>query len=403
MDRINTNELRPGMILGMNVYSSNGRLLLEEGVEIGESSLRILNIWGVLEVCVRTRREADACEERACPFLAIAEEYVAQKFALHGVKHPELQELLRQCVLDYQRRMTEGWRPFAFNFVDAPFEPTPPSLEALTTTDKDLASLPDVYFQIDKALKDPACTSARLADIISKDTGMSAKLLRLVNSSALGQSRKVDTLSRGVVILGIKEISLLALGVSIMSKFDKVSSQQLPMKAFWRHSLSCGVMARLLAVQLQRRDAERFFIAGMLHDIGRLAMLKLAPMATARAIRVAYEQRISLQEAELRVFGYDHCLVAQKLMELWKFPDTLTNLIAYHHTPSQSNAVQEVAILHVANEMVIALEYGHSGQHYCMGFEQAAWISMNLSPSVFAVLISQAQRQIDDIITTFLG
>lgn len=405
MKNITIDQIRPGMVLASEVRSSKGRWLLDQGLTLEDNHLRILNMWGVTEVCVEDETADSPCARDAA-LLETAEGLVRARFGECVIQDAPTSELRRQCVLLCADRLAEGWRPQPL-----PAEPETggelrepvPSLESLTSDDDLLATLPDIYLQINTALEDPACTAARLADIISKDTGMSAKLLRLVNSPALGRGQKVDTLSRGVVLLGLKELSQLALGLSVMTAFKDVPDGLFPVAEFWKHSLACGVLAGLLALRLGRRELERFFVAGLLHDVGRLVMLRRAPGAVVQATRMAGQRRMPLREAERAVFGFDHCRVAERLMHRWGLPETLTGIIVAHHDPLQWEKPQDAAVLSVANDMAIALEFGCSGQHVFTGLESGAWELLGLPVGVQGAVIAQARRQLNDIVTTFLG
>ncbi len=404
MQQVNVKEIKPGMTLAREVCGSNGRMLLGKGVTLEDKHLRILNMWGVSEIYI----EGDEAEAalNLDDFLPAAEEYVTARFAVSEPYPPHLAELRRQCVLHFAQRLADGWIPESKPCYAPPEAQSPgriPTLQELVSDEGGLVSLPDVFHRINEALQLPACTANHLADIISKDSGLSAKLLRLVNSPALSPGRSVDSLTRGVVLLGIREVSQLALSVTVISTFEGQALQGFPMVEFWKHSLACAVFARILAARLNLPDPERFFVAGMLHDIGRLVLLKLAPQATGEVFRRAYEQRIPTWEAEKDLFGYTHCDVAHDLMDRWRLPTTLVSVIAGHHSPEQSETPLESAIVAVADALTIALGYGNNGQPFFTGLDDSSWNLLQCNPSVLAVVIGQAQRQLEDIYTAFLG
>lgn len=405
MQQVNIKEVKPGMVLAREVCGTDGRMLLGKGVSLEDKHLRILNMWGVSEIFIldgETEKEEPQLQDA---HLLAAEELVASRFAVPEPYAPHLAELRRQCVLHYAQRFAQGWSPenTSCYALPAPLPARIPTLEELRSDVSGLVSLPDVYHRINQALELPTCTASHLADIIAKDSGLSARLLRLVNSPALGTGRSVDSLARGVVILGIKEVSQLALGIAVISTFEGQALQGFPMVEFWKHSLGSAIFARLLAVRLEHSDPERFFVAGMLHDIGRLVLLKVAPKAMGRVFQIACEQRVSIWTAEQEVFGYTHHDVAQTLMQHWRLPSTLTSLIIGHHAPEQAESPQAAAIVAVADALTIALGYGNNGQPYFTGLNGAAWDLLELPPSVLAVIIGQAQRQLEDIFTAFLG
>jgi HD-like signal output (HDOD) protein len=403
------------MLLGKDVHGSNGRLLLREGQVVEERHLRILNIWGVTEVFVRYEGCPDPSSECGDdPLLARAKEAVAARFAVPRPLEPPLAELERQCVLEAAAQLLKeqgakpprgpGSPPPAPSDLGPSRAPGPgPDIEALPGTDSGLASLPDIHQRIATALDDPACTAGMLAGIISKDPGLSARILRLVNSPAQGLARKVDTLTRAVVVLGVREVSQLALGMSVFGLFGNLRSDFFPIRDFWRHSLVCGVFARLLAARMGRKDVERFFVAGMLHDVGRLVMLRLAPEHLGEAVRQAGERRIALVEAERDVFGYTHCDVAARLLERWLLPESLTELVSWHHAPLESRLPKDASVIHVADALALAFGLGNGGQALFTGLSPEAWALLGQPESVIAASAAQARRQLDDIEAVFSG
>ncbi len=406
MQQVNIKEVKPGMVLAQEVCGSNGRMLLGKGVTIEDKHLRIMNMWGVSEIFIHNGPEDPGEPQIDAAHLLAAEERVASRFVLENPEQEPLPELRKQCVSNYAQRFSQNWSPASW--LNYPPQDTLkgchiPTLTELTSIECGLVSLPDIFYRINDALDSPSCTASHLADIISKDSGLSARLLRLVNSPALNPGRTVDSLARGVVILGMKEISQLALGVTVLASFKNQALHHFPMVEFWKHSLSCAVFARLLAIRLENKNSELFFLAGLLHDVGRLLLLHLAPQAAGLALSKAHEERIPSWAAEQAVFGYNHSDVAKTLMERWRLPASLVQLIAGHHAPKESQEPQGSAVLTVADAMSNALEYGTNGQYYFTGMAEGAWELLQCSPSVLAVIIGQAQRQLEDIYTAFLG
>lgn len=408
MKRLNVHDIHPGLTLAEDVRGANGQLVLFRDVILEEKHIRVLNMWGVTEVLVQetSGQATDEPQQIDNPSRAAAEERVNRRFFVSDPTEDPIPELREQCVANFEKRFARGWtptpqpKPHAGKLTSAP---SGLGLDRLTSDDSGLVSLPDIYFRVSQALDDPACTAARLADLISKDSSMSARLLKLVNSPAMGQGQKVDSLSRGVVLVGVKELSQLALGISVMSSFKGLALEQFPVVEFWKHSLACGVLARLLAMRLGLPEVERFFVSGMLHDLGRLVMIKLAPRDVDAVIALTRQRKAPLWSMEREFFGFDHCQVAAALMERWRIPASLAEIIATHHAPTLSGDPVGAAIVNTADALAIALEYGFSGQHHFTGLAPGAWKLLGQPPSVVPVVIAQANRQLDDIYAIFLG
>ncbi|WP_027185399.1 HDOD domain-containing protein [Desulfovibrio inopinatus] len=401
--QINVTDIHCGMVLSHDVYSMKGRLLLKSGVTIDESHLRILNMWGVSSVSIHK----ESCLQFDMGTINPMQECIDHRFAVPNMSHEPYEELRRQAGIGLMHHVENGWTPQAFpKYVERTGNvERGPDINTVVTLGEDLYSLPDIYFEVEKALHDPTCTANRLADIISKDTGLTARLLRLANSASMGIGRNIDSLSRAVVLLGINEIGRLALGGALVRTFHGAFSEFLSFKAFWQHSLSCGVLARLLALHLQRKNIEMYFIAGMLHDVGRLVMVKVAAQRVRLAAQLAFQKAIPLYLAEHDVFGFDHCAVGNALLSRWNVPGSLVELVRFHHAPYEAPdvTVQDAAILSVANAISTALGYGFSGEYLFTGLAEGAWEALGIRPGVIASVVMQARRQLDDIYTSFLG
>lgn len=405
MKMVNIADVGPGAVLAQDVLGLNGRLLARKGTTLDSNQIRVFSMWGVTEVQVSepgpAASSADAvdtqCLERARRF---AETFLA----FDESSPPPCAEMRRQCVGHLAERISNGWTPPDQELLLRPIPDaaSAPSLDRLLSADRRLCTLPDVYFKIQDALNDPTCTSARLTDVISKDMAMSAKLLRLVNSPAFSGGRQVDSLSRGVLVLGAKEISQLALGITVLSKFKSPLAEPVSMADFWTHGLVCGIFAGLLAVHANRRDQERFFVAGVLHDIGRLVMLKVAPDQAVRSIRLALASRRPLHEAEREVFGYDHTQVAARLLADWRIPESLADLVVGHH-PAPGEPLGDAAFVNMADALTIALQYGSSGQYVGFGPAEGVWEHLGLSQGTLRVVILQMQRQLENVMPIFFG
>ncbi|MEF2145435.1 MAG: HDOD domain-containing protein [Desulfovibrionaceae bacterium] len=407
MSKINVNELSAGMVLSEDVFGPDGRMLLSQGTTLEDRHLRILLVWGVTEAKVMPETLGAEDGEAGLP-QAVREQAtlrIDQLFSQCGTKHEALAELHRQCVNTLGRNMLRGEArslPCRKPNLSLPTDP-PPELDAFLTQADIFLSFPETFFRIVQVIDDPGSTAAHLADVVGKDPGMSAKLLKLVNSPFYGFPQQIENLERGIALVGTRELSQLALGITIIQTFNGIPSEILSTREVWGHSLACGVFARLLASYKPGVTEETLFVAGILHDTGRLIMLDRLPQFMALAITVSMQENIPLHQAERRVFGWDHADLARALFQRWGLPASLRDAAYGHHAPSQATDNMEAALLHFADIMAIALEYGYSGNCLVPPLEEDAWDSLQLAPSVIAPVIAAGTRQIDDIVTFFLG
>lgn len=409
VNRILLSEVRPGMVLADDVCGSNNRRLLARGTVVEDRHLRVLNIWGVHEVAVEGAGVAQLRAEHLHGLdegvLARARERVELRFAPTCAGTAFLDELRRLCVLEYARRFSSGWvvpEPCPHSVAGIPVR-TGYDLREFIDSDRSLASFPDIYFRLTEAIDNPSSTAAKLADIISKDPNISAKLLSLVNSPLYGFAGRVDSLARSITLIGSRDLSQLVLGISVMNSFSRLGNSVLPVRELWKHALACAVFARILSVSLSGLSAERSFVIGMLHDVGRLVMLQIAPQACVAAMTLARQMQIPMHDAERQIFGFDHGMVAQELFLRWKLPAQIVDAIAAHHELVHLPEPCDAAVCSVANLLATALEYGLDGGGALVHPPaRGAWEALGLPASILQATMLKAHRQISDIYTVFL-
>lgn len=166
------------------------------------------------------------------------------------------------------------------------------------------------------------------------------------------------------------------------------------MRAFWEHATACAVLARNLAGQKAGLSVERFFVAGLLHDIGKLVLLLLEPEAEGSAISFAMENKLPLHEVEREILGFDHAMVSGALLSKWNFPESLTNAVRYHHTPQNALPVMEPAIIHVAESMATAFSLCEGSCSIVPAIQHKAWRSLELPPAAISLSMDPAWSQV---------
>jgi HD-like signal output (HDOD) protein len=326
---------------------------------------------------------------------------VADWFPPLADEEPLLTELRRLVVL---RIVGAGGEPERL----APISPVarvrsaPVSARDLVRGELKLVSLPDIYFRIVEAIESPRTSASRIAEVVGKDTSLSAKLLRIVNSSFYGFPSRIESITRAITIIGADELSTLALGVSTIQVFRDVPEGFVTMRSFWRHSITVGVFARLLAARGNARQDERLFTAGLLHDLGRLLMLRKIPFTMTQALALARGRKISLPEAEQELLGFDHSVVGGLLLSEWNLPVGLSSAVRHHHAPMIASEPLPPSAVHLADLLALALRSGSSGGYRVPAPEPEAIRLLGLSPNALGPLILQAERQVREIEQVFL-
>jgi putative nucleotidyltransferase with HDIG domain len=218
---------------------------------------------------------------------------------------------------------------------------------------KDVAGLvspPEVCLRLLDLVDSPKSTAHEIGEVISSDPNLSARLLKLVNSSFYNYSGRIDTLSRAIAIVGTRELYSLAISVSAVRAFSKIPAQLINMDTFWRHSLYCGIIARYLAKRCGILHPERLFVAGLLHDIGVLVMFARAPEKSRDLMLMAGGDENTLAYGERQEFGFNHADLGGLMATVWNLPDTLVEAIACHHNPLDAVcSKQQAGIVKIAD------------------------------------------------------
>lgn len=269
-----------------------------------------------------------------------------------------------------------------------------------------LQALPRIIFELQRLIDDPASTPDDLAKVVSLDPGLSVYLLRVVNSALYRLPSRIDTVSRAIFVLGTRRLSMLAMGASALKALAARPIPGLDLEDFWGHSVACAIVARGLAILAGRKAVERFFISGLLHDLGVLA-LHTSRAAAAKGVRaVMASEGLLLTEAEQRILGFDHARLGAILLRKWNFPFCLAKAVLYHHAPMSVPAQAEAdsdepAIVHVADVICCALGYGHAPECLVPPLDDGAWDSLELSPDCLPKMAAELRSCFAETLATF--
>ncbi len=272
----------------------------------------------------------------------------------------------------------------------------------LIENSKEIASLPSIFHQINDAVEDPDCSFSEVSRIISSDPGMSIRLLKLANSAFYGFSFKVETIPHAINVIGMTQLRDLVLATTVINQFKGIDPSRVNMKSFWLHSISCGLTCRMLATLKKEFNMERYFILGLLHDLGRLVLLINLPEEMNRTLdQIKMNERL-LHQMEMETFGFDHMAVGEELVKAWKLPPHLGRSISIHHGSEKSPVFElEPSILHLSDFIVHALEIGNSGEFFVPPLESKAWDYLGLPLGVFSVISKQLDRQVNEAMNLF--
>jgi putative nucleotidyltransferase with HDIG domain len=256
-----------------------------------------------------------------------------------------------------------------------------------------VASLPGVYLRLSAVVSDPRSSAADVGRVIAEDPGLTARLLKLVNSAMYGFPSRIETVSHAISIVGTAQLQDLALATSVIRLFANMPESLVTMESFWRHSVACGVTARAIATRRREPNVERYFVAGLLHDIGRPIMFMQVPDEARSAVLRSRETGEPLFQVEQATLGFDHTHVGHALLDMWKLPPSLREAVAHHHFPERAQRFPvETAVVHIADLLANALGFGTSGEPGIPPLDAKAWDRVELAPAAIEDLLEESER-----------
>ncbi|MGD9948099.1 MAG: HDOD domain-containing protein [Desulfobulbus sp.] len=197
-----------------------------------------------------------------------------------------------------------------------------------------LPSLPTVYAQLQQKLRDPECSLADIAKIVEQDLAMSAKVLQLVNSAFFGLYKNIDSVARAVNLLGLDTVKALVLSVGVFTELQPTAeSKSFSLKTLWNHSMGVAAYAKIITqVETDSKEMiDEVFIAGFMHDIGKLLLFSNSQERYIETIGLARKEKWTADQAERVVLHATHGDVGGYLLGLWGLPSSVVETAAFHH------------------------------------------------------------------------
>jgi putative nucleotidyltransferase with HDIG domain len=398
-------QLKEGMVLESDVVNFNSRLLLKKGGTIDSKHIRMFKMWGIGEVDVEGdfQVDADSAPEDDPERIKQVADQIKTLFKFNDLDHPLMKQLFVLSVI--HRSKQPEVKPYD------PSRDTQDCLpEAEETADvcnkikKSYIKLPEIpsnVYELNEVIADPFTSAKDIAQMVSKSPSLASLLLRIVNSAFYGFPSKIGSISRAVALIGSKEISSLALGISTMHVFNEIPKKIIDVRAFFKHSLACGVIARILAAHLNFSHTEQLFVSGLLHDIGRAVVFKYFAKQSHAMLAHAHAFGLLLHDVELDFLKCRHTQIGRDLFRKWRLPYRIENCTDTHHTPSKAQEPGRAAVVHLADICVHALGLGASGEIFVPPLDEAAVGQLGFMPAMLKTVAWQALHQLDFMTTAF--
>lgn len=257
---------------------------------------------------------------------------------------------------------------------------------------KNVPTLPGVFQKISGLMESSSSAAEDIANIISADQALSAKVLRVVNSVFYGFPGRISNLTHALIILGFDVVKGLVLSTTV---FDMMLAKGF--HGLWQHSLGCAATAGVIARKTNDPNPEEVSLAALLHDIGKVILRIEISEESSLIDQTVLEKQISTYEAEEEILGFNHATVGKWLCKEWHLPNQLADPIIYHHRPRLSRFAQKAtAIVHVANVLVRGIGFGFPGDNLVPKIDPVAWKALDISDSLLEEIIREMDEKLED-------
>jgi len=255
-----------------------------------------------------------------------------------------------------------------------------------------LPTLSGVVTQLCAMVESPDVSAAVIGKLIASDQVLAARILKLVNSAFYGFPGRISSISQAFVLLGFNVVKGLAVSASV---FDMMKGH---LEELWRHSLACSIVAGQIARKLEEPDAEEIAVAGLLHDIGKVALWTKFPLEMANIMDDVKNKGSKLLELEDERFGITHPEIGEILVTQWNLPENLVEPITCHHKPHLSKKyARRTSIVHLADLIVRGFGYTFSTDIYVSPLSKFSWKCLELNDEMLSKIIEEALDNLDEI------
>jgi putative nucleotidyltransferase with HDIG domain len=261
---------------------------------------------------------------------------------------------------------------------------------------RDLPALPQVVVDVQSALSREDVSLDDIARRISHDQALAARTLRLANCSFYGVAGRVVSISNAIGVLGLRSLSTMLTAAAVSSAFKQVRCQGFDLNSFWRHSIATALCAQAIA-RLSIVGADIAFTAGLLHDLGRLALASMASDELQRVITHRNANDCLMLASERSVLGTDHAAIGAHVALGWHFGPSVVDAIRLHHEPPPSTSASLVDIVHAADCVVHALDVARDVNEMVPPLDVGTWNRLALTPEQCQEVFSATESELDEL------
>lgn len=276
------------------------------------------------------------------------------------------------------------------------------SAQELVASCSNVFTLPEIYFRVRDVVDDPESTTEHLAHVLKMDPAISARMLKIVNSPLYGFPKQVDTVTRAVNLLGMQAVRDLVTATTVGRSFSGMTVQIMDLSAYWRKSVLCALMAGKIAKACGIEDSERFFIEGLLRDIGHLVLYQTIPERAQSALIEAGNLGEPLAAVEQSNFGCDFTEVGAELVRSWGMPVQIEQAIRHQLCPEEAGDFSlHASMVHLAGVVADHSELSPARAPKDLPFHATALQTTRFNADDRPMLLQEALEQLQDTVKLF--
>lgn len=258
---------------------------------------------------------------------------------------------------------------------------------------EDLPTLPTVYKRISNLISNPKSSVSDVSKVIEVDQALTGKILKMVNSSFFGFSRKISSIHQAVVLMGFNTIQNTVLSVSVFDGFSGKINGNFSLKQFWKHSIACGIISSILEQNLKSGFRDEVFVAGLLHDMGKIILNRYFEEDFNMILDFAQKNHEAFYDCEKAIVGFSHDEVGEYLADKWQLPFILVEAIALHHQPNNIRSNPKlVSIIHLADTITYPMNYGFLNKFKKNSINPFIMEELNLNRSRLVELVNEVRK-----------
>jgi putative nucleotidyltransferase with HDIG domain len=280
------------------------------------------------------------------------------------------------------------------------------TLQDVTRAIDSLPTLPEITSFVLEMLEDPASSSQDVTNVLVRDPSLSGQILKLVNSAYYGLPQKVSDLTRAIALLGYGRIKNLVLSLSLIRVFRTMSKRSKEdFQRFWLHSSVVAGLMKRLALRMGRAEPEQAFVAGLLHDVGKLILLGYAPKEHEAIVKLAQQRQAGFAELEGEVLATTHAEIGGWAARAWNLPRETVETVEWHHRSASWELGVLPAMLYFADYAARVKGVTCAGTFGAMTFAEKAWEVLGLPQEDYFEMMTavESEQAIGDMILQVAG